>query len=323
MGINRGNAGSGWEGLRRSAVILFGLVLGLAALELLARVAGTSPYTDAAPYGTSTLFASDSVLGYVPRTGLIELPLDGDTSWVSVRHNENGDRATEPSDNYLNSAARREVWFVGGSETYRIDLADRETLPWKTYDRLKEMSDAASVVRNMAVPGYTDSQVYLQIRQVIDWGERPSVVIVPTHYRTGSLHPDGKYELARVLGQTDATVPVVHSTAPLQVDYRSIRYRPLALSRQLAIANVIDGWRRQPSAVNYRREMLESTVSLLLSHEIGVIVLNSTGRSAIRSVPPADVDGLFDLAVENSADVDELSARLAELIIQMERGAIN
>lgn len=321
MGINRGNTRIDGESLKRPALILVGVLIGIVALEVMARVAGSRPYVDPPSYGTSALFKPDTLLGYVPGPGHVELPLSNDssqdTTWLSIRHNEEGNRATEPADNYLNESPRSEVWFVGGSDMYRIDLPDRETLPWRTYDQLKETPGSSVVVRNLSVPGYTDGQVYLLLMRAIGWGERPAIVVIPDRYESGSTRRDGRHKLASILGATDAEVPTIRKTDPLRVNYRSVRYRPIGLSRHSALVNAIDSRRRTSKSVQYDSEVLSATINLMLDHEIKVIVLNTTGQPLSGVASEASDDRLFDWQLDVKSDIGVLSERLSELITQM------
>jgi hypothetical protein len=287
------------------------------AIELLIRVAGGRPFHPPEPLGVSALFVPDSLLGYTTRPGIVELP-GAPGEWVSIRHNEEGQRAVEPADNYLDESERREIWILGGSIEYGLGLDDRETLPWLVYDRIRDLGVGEARVTNQAVVGYSASQVYLQIERAIGWGERPSVLVLPTRYGATMETRGGRYELSNVFGESEYRYPVVTSVNPIETSYKSSGYQPIGLASRLAVVNAVDSWFRSDRSRGADAAILDGTIALVRQHGIGIILLNSAGIST-RTIREAanDAEQFVDLRIGDEDSTSQIASRIAEAIVQV------
>ncbi len=302
----------------RPVVIIAAVVIAIAAIELFTRVAGGRPYAEPERTGLSSLFEADSLLGYTTRPGLVELPGSDDVTWISVRHDEDGSRAVEPADNYLNASSMSETWVVGGSWQYGVGLEDQETLAWQIYDAVKELPSLQTIVSNHAVAGYSASQVYLMLRRAIEWGERPFVVTLPTRYADVAETRGGRFNLAPVLGDLGYQFPVVRSADPLDVRHHRLTYQPLPFASSFAVVNMIDSWFRSSGFQQADGELVDATIALLRDHGIGVILLNEDEFSS-RMTRELRINSsrFVDLPISESDSTAAIAALVAEAIAQM------
>lgn len=302
MGGNSRNPGGRRENLKRRYAIVVACLL---LIEIVLRLAGMGPVRLPEELGAASLFEADSLLGYTTRPGYVEMPTG--SGWTSIRHNADGNRAVEPADNYLEESAAIEVWFAGGSDVYGVDLPDRETIPWLLTDRLREMAPRAFVVHNLAVPGYSADETYLKMRQAIDWGQRPNIVILPTRYAETVHTRSGRYSLQRILGRSSYSYPIVRAASNRSPKYHATGYQPLPGATFSAILGGLDRLLRLGGTTGSNGKLLRETVALLQSHDVKVIVIDSTGKTNFG-------DQVTVVASESGGSNADLAGRLRDAI---------
>lgn len=159
-----------WWG--KLGLLSFSLALTWGTLELALRIIGTSVPTSTA---LGVMFQSDSQTGWRGRP-------DVDTQFVTaefaarVRHTSEGWRRCGIDSPLADDDASpgRTVWFLGDSFTWGWGVEDDETF----VSCLNRMGPTGTRYRNLGIPGYSSVQEYLLLKQLIEQGRRPDVVVV-------------------------------------------------------------------------------------------------------------------------------------------------
>jgi hypothetical protein len=160
------------------------LMATLAAAELLVRLMGIPPWTNAdlqihvAPGGR--FFTPHPTLGYaqLPGTFLVTLPRGYS---FTVTHLPGGLRITHPLATYAETQPKPEIWIMGCSFTHGWSLNDQDTYPWLLQARLPQYE-----VVNYGVEGYGTLHALIQLREALTTQRRPHVVV----YAYASLHDE-------------------------------------------------------------------------------------------------------------------------------------
>jgi hypothetical protein len=158
--------------------------LTLAAAELLVRLMGIPPWTNAdlqihvAPGGR--FFTPHPALGYAQLPGAFVVTLPSGYSFT-VTHLPNGLRVTHPLATYTETQSKPEIWIMGCSFTHGWSLNDQETYPWLLQARLPQYE-----VVNYGVEGYGTLHALIQLREALSTQHPPRVVV----YAYASLHDE-------------------------------------------------------------------------------------------------------------------------------------
>jgi len=115
------------------------------------------------------LYEDDPILGFRLKAGRYDLFM-ADGTRVSTTHLPGHERATRQAGA---ETERPEIWIFGCSYTYGWSVPDEETYPWLVQNALPRFH-----IRNLGIPGYNNVQSLLWMRQKIQNGDRPQVVVL-------------------------------------------------------------------------------------------------------------------------------------------------
>lgn len=172
------------EGLdSRTRRILFALIICLAMAfvwagltELALRAMGQQPYSPprftASSDAGRDLFLEHAVLGYTHAPGRHRFDLRDGHSFVAT-HDLSALRITRPPSSPKNYLNLPEIWLFGCSLTHGWSVRDDETYAW-----LLDRSLPNDRVVNFGVTGYGTVQSLRQLREALDSGRRPEVVVL-------------------------------------------------------------------------------------------------------------------------------------------------
>ena len=169
----------------RTAWDIFGvtlvlLLVGLGAMGLAGRIFRPSPPPGAAPYPYATEpwyheFAAEEAatlrMRWTPYTHWHRRPFAG--RWVNV--DSAGFRVVPQP--VSDSAARRQVWFFGGSTMWGTGQRDSATIPAVVARVLDSMGLQGVSVRNLGETGYVSTQGLVRLLLELRDGHRPDVVV--------------------------------------------------------------------------------------------------------------------------------------------------
>lgn len=217
--------------LQRSATLVVGLTLCLAASELTLRTMGKSPWRRSAQdLAEPTMQVPDPVLGWRPKPGQYFVPPyapEGQTIEVTIL--EDGSRLSGRSPK---SGAPR-VLFIGGSITQGFAISDRETFAW----RLQEQFPSIQIV-NRGVAGYGSVQVLGLLDEVLKRPDPPREIFYPFiqhHEQRNIAHPNWLRMLSRYSRRGQVTTPYATLDAFENIEYHPpVRYPQWPLHTHLA-----------------------------------------------------------------------------------------
>ncbi|MCH8147914.1 MAG: SGNH/GDSL hydrolase family protein [Planctomycetes bacterium] len=167
----------------RTRRILFALITCLAmafvwagltefALRAMGQQSYRPPQLTASSDAGSDLFLDHAVLGYTHAPGRHCFDLRDGHSFVAT-HLSNTLRITRPPDSPKNNLSLPEIWLFGCSMTHGWSVGDDQTFSW-----LLDRSLPNDNVVNFGVTGYGSVQSLLQLREALDSGRRPALVVL-------------------------------------------------------------------------------------------------------------------------------------------------
>jgi hypothetical protein len=255
--------------LSRRKKVLFVLVLNTLLLflflivsEVALRRKGLRPWTN---YPTNvvsksapTYYSKHPTLGYITQPGEFRFTLTGGHTFKTTQRS-NGLRITHPLNTYP-SEGKKEIWIFGCSQTFGWALNDEETFPWLVQEKFTTYE-----VVNFGIGAYSDLQSLIQLREALESGKKPAVVILAY----GSFH-DERNTLTRAwlktrvsYGEFKVDLPYMRWSRDGKPEllYQLLEYHAIALARYSALANFLDD--------TYDRS-LESTYH---SHEVSKAII--------------------------------------------------
>jgi hypothetical protein len=220
--------------------ILLVLLL-LFGAELSLRRKGLRPWTfrpDFISETPGTYIRDHSTLGYLTQPGEFRFIQPGSAFTFKITHLSNGLRITHPLKTY-SGKDKKEIWIFGCSFTQGWTLNDEETYPWLLQEKFPDYE-----VVNFGVAGYSTVQSLLQLREALEKGKRPALVIATY----GSFH-DMRNTLTRAWIKTLMTFKGLGVSRPymrlsrdkqLQLFYAPLEYHEVPFAHYSALANYLD-----------------------------------------------------------------------------------
>lgn len=236
---------------------LFLMLLTVGLTEILLRAMGQRPYSPprftASTGAGSGLFAGDSILGYGHVPGRCRFELKDGHSFVST-HLPNTLRVTRPPDSPKNELDLPEVWIFGCSLTHGWSVADDQTYPWL----LDQMRDDVKVV-NFGVTGYGTVQSLLQLREALQSGRHPAVVVLAY----ASLH-DERNTFQRSWRKIEGVFPRPYvrfaQNGSLKFSFGRTEYREWVGMRTFALVHAVERYFNQRETTSLRSHDVSESV---------------------------------------------------------------
>jgi len=146
------------------------IFLMLAGAEILLRLSGVAEPWGSLVQNEPTMFVSDAVLGWRPKTGNFTLapfaPQGHETHYTFL---SDGSRATSDQ---RKAESSYDIIFIGGSFTEGFAVSDEETFAWKLQSRFPSLK-----IGNFGVGGYGTYQSLLLLRKLYRQGIKPGIVV--------------------------------------------------------------------------------------------------------------------------------------------------
>jgi len=157
----------------KAGLSMAAFLLMMGTLEIILRLTKEPPWQpDLVPFRVEPggkLYEDDPLLGYRLKPGHYAVFL-ADGTPVTTTHLAEHERTTGPEED---RTGRPGIWILGCSYTYGWSLPDKETFPWRLQQSLPGFH-----IRNLGVPGYNNVQSLLWMRQKLQNGDRPQVVVL-------------------------------------------------------------------------------------------------------------------------------------------------
>lgn len=156
------------------------------------------------------LKASDE-LGFSLGEGTYEVSVNGAPRYTATH--KDGRRITRT---YKQKLQWTNVFIMGCSFTYGMGVTDTLSFPYQLQKSLGAFSD----VQNFGVPGFGNVQSYLQLKQEVENGNKPNLVVVnfcDFHHERNSLTP--RYRNSLVLGYQRSNKEVAKELAKSKFPY--------------------------------------------------------------------------------------------------------
>jgi hypothetical protein len=152
------------------ALLLFSLA------EMTARVKGVRPYAvkaaDIVVEPGGRFFTANPTLGYTHLPGQFKITLADSYTFKATNLN-NTLRVTHPLNTYPPEDHKREIWILGDSITYGWSVNDEESYPWLLQENFPDYE-----IVNFGVSGYGTLHSLIQLREALESGKKPQVVIL-------------------------------------------------------------------------------------------------------------------------------------------------
>ena len=180
---------------KRVRYYLFLVLITPICFEIALRILGYTPYIQA-EYTISSepqmCLRSSDELGFSLAEGTYEVSVNGAPSYTATHID--GRRITR---NFRPKISGAKVFLMGCSFTYGMGVSDSLSFPY----RLQSSFPILTRIENYGVPGFGNVQSYLQLKDEINDGNTPELVIVnfcDFHHERNSLTPS--YRNSLVLG---------------------------------------------------------------------------------------------------------------------------
>lgn len=154
-----------------AAWYIFLLIFFFTASECIARIKNYSPFNyERLDQHEPTMYQPDPVMGWIPKPGKYTvLPYHSSGSEMQYTFLPDGARASSPSPN----SRPYDVLFIGCSYTLGWAVSDEETYAWKIQTAFPSYH-----IGNFAVGGFGTYQSLLRLKQLIDQGIKPKIVVL-------------------------------------------------------------------------------------------------------------------------------------------------
>lgn len=268
--------------------VLVACLLGEAALRLL----GHRPYRVddlGITFDPSPFAIPDARLGYMTYPGRFEVTLKNGFAWA----------ATHGADSYRVSGppappgdARPGLFVYGCSVAYGYGVADAETFPYVLQTRLPGVR-----VKNYAVPGFAQTQAYLQLKRAIELGDIPEAVVLTyasfhdirntlCRERRKSVYP---YNKKTRIDHINYPVAAYAGPGAFTIDYEPFRYSEWPLMRHSALVHLLEtrfdeyevGWKKSHEV---SRILIKAVHALCLEHGVRLVVAGIHGDDGTREM---------------------------------------
>lgn len=256
--------------------VLFACLLGEGVL----RSMGYQPfrvYDLGITFDPSPFAVPDPQLGYMTYPGKFNVTFKNGFNW-SATHGPDSYRITGPPAPL--DDPRPELFVYGCSVAYGYGVADAETFPYVLQTRLPGVR-----VKNYAVPGFAQTQAYLQLKRAIELGEVPKYVVLTYaafHDIRNTLCRERRKAVYPYNKQTSLdhiTYPVAYYTGPnsFEIRHETFRYTEWPLMRYSALVHLLEtrfdeaevGWKQSHEV---SKILIKAIRALCLEHGIRLIV---------------------------------------------------
>ncbi len=260
-------------------LIPLGLIL---ILEFGFRMAGFEPWNpeekNISIDPQTSFFQLDSMLGFKTRHGMFQFTHDDVFTWQTTNRTD-GLRTTSALWTPDSLITKSQIWFMGGSFTYGWSVNDEETFSWQVQDAFPELE-----IVNFGIPGFGTLQSYLQLKQALQKGTKPDMLILVY----ASFHDQRNVSSRgwrKTLAPYNQLGPLKHPKASigdsfLVVEYPDFKYAPWPLMECSALIHFIEG------RVNRLEENVADTkkVTLELILEMHRLCLESDTEFALATI---------------------------------------
>ena len=275
--------------------VSMGFMLVFLIVEIGLRISGVKPYRGeerSIILSPHSFIESDPVLGYKPRPGLYQSTYNfGLVSWST--HWPDNSRATRPDLNSHSGAPR--IHIYGCSYSYGFNISDSMSMAWKMQEQMPDFD-----VRNYAFIGYGINQVYLSLKNHLENGIIPSVIVVnyaSIHDERNVLTTNYKASLSlfstqRALSELNSiSWPAygLNSSGELVLNYEDIIYEKRPLAQHSSIVRYIWHQRtlaefRKTNAQMVSFKLLFAIYELAKKHGSRLVVTGIVGDNKTRQV---------------------------------------
>lgn len=155
--------------MKKSIYIVSLTLLMMLIIEVLLRLLGFSPITGSQKISWSPKigYTSDS-LGILLKQGKYKIQIDNCLEYTAT-HNIKGQRITAKKPSILND----KIFIFGCSFAYGVGVNDEENFPFLLQNLEKKYQ-----VQNFSIPGSATIQAYLQLKQRLELGDLPKIVVL-------------------------------------------------------------------------------------------------------------------------------------------------
>lgn len=279
---------------------VYALLLFFPLLELSLRLLQYQPYQHT-PFSIESkpefCISPHKTLGFSLNPGHYEVKLNQGLSY-RVHHGPDSLRVSHDS---LAGDQLSQLFMMGCSYTYGIGVHDEQSSAYLLQQFLPEYH-----IRNWAVPGYGTVQSFLQLKQAIEAGNIPAIVVVnyaDFHDNRNVLSPQFRKTLNMGFERSNAQLKTLmqHSRIPFLNPSRKENVSPLLKWEPWDSVYQNWRWREQLSSVNFLQDMFDKIHTQRLqpkaqtryiftciqqicqAHNIQLIVAGLTSTSSTRS----------------------------------------
>jgi hypothetical protein len=232
---------------KKIALVVFSLLILIALAgiggEIIVRSKGVQPWqlSDVniivSPGGK--LYNKHPVLGYVHIPGDFSVTLQDGYSF-KMTHLPNTLRITRLLATYNEPRPHKEIWIFGCSLTYGWSLNNQETYPWLLQERFPQYE-----IVNFGVGGYGTIHSLIQLREALQKGRRPALIILAY----AGFHEERNVFLRneqKVVAPFNKLGPGVHPYARLEANGKlsyhvtDLKYREFPLMSYSALSHFLE-----------------------------------------------------------------------------------
>lgn len=277
---------------------LYLLILILPCTELALRIIGYRPY-ERSEYSIrsepSFCLLPDEQLGFALAPGEFEVTINEGHRY-SVTHGPDSQRISSFG---ADSTNKEEIIILGCSYSYGMGVDDSASFPF-----LLQKKFPAWRVKNLAVPGYGTVQSYLQLKQHIQAGSIPKVVVLGYagfHSERNVLTPSYRKHLHIGFEESDTTLRQHMEMGNFPyVEYRDSGlvfraagwdevYQGWAGRKRFALVNALQSFAEDQTANNLRPEeatlkLIQMMDALCKKHQVNLVVAGLTQDELTKSM---------------------------------------
>lgn len=277
---------------KNALLLFFSLVFVCFLGEALLRWLGYQPYRIydlGISFHPSPFAIPHLPLGYMIYPGKFEVQFKNGFSW-SATHDADSFRITSTRTALADTLPQ--LFVYGCSVAYGYGIADSLAFPYVLQQKLPGWQ-----VKNYAVPGFAQTQAYLQLKQRIAHGNVPEIVVLTYasfHDIRNTLCRERRkniYPYNKKTSIDHIVYPVAHYASPdsFSISYKTFRYREWPFMQYSALIHLLET-RYNEYEVRWKKShevskiLISSIHKLCLEHHIRCIVAGIQNDAATRDM---------------------------------------
>lgn len=277
---------------KKAILFFFSLVFACFLGEALLRWLGYQPYQLydlEITFHPSPFAIPHSQLGYILYPGKFEVQFKNSFSW-SATHNTDSFRITSTRTYLADTLAQ--LFVYGCSVAYGYGIADSLAFPY-----VLQQKQPGWQVKNYAVPGFAQTQAYLQLKQSIAQGNVPEIVVLTYasfHDIRNTLCRERRknvYPYNKKTSIDHIVYPVAHHISPdsFAIHYENFLYRAWPLMHYSAFVHLLETqyneyeirWRKSHEV---SKILIKTIQKLCAEHQIQYIVAGIQNDAATQDM---------------------------------------